>query len=154
MIKKVYWFLFIKDLNVPAVKPCSRDHALRKTLVNDIAILVLLSYFFAVFNTSIPIVSDGFAHIFFEKHHLQTQHKSLGRDHLNKVLSKLEKQQSKEKSSGSLKQGLDDLKYLPGCTSEISSIVAIMISVLAAQSHSKLYSGTFAKNDPPPEYRR
>jgi hypothetical protein len=99
VIKKLYWYLFVYDLNPTAAKPAERvSISIKQRLLKDISLIVLFAYSLLTFNTSIPVIADAFAHTFFEKEHLAHEHKLNGKNHVQNEISKTEKESGQSKS--------------------------------------------------------
>jgi hypothetical protein len=110
LIKKLYWFLFVYDLNASLVKPAhDTDEPLRKKLMKDLSYVVLFSYTFFTFSPLIPLISDTIAHTFWEKEHLLKEHKVHGKNHVGFEISKSEK----DTSTNSVKSGTEDYSHIP-----------------------------------------
>ena len=113
LLKKIYWFLFIYDLNDrSAIAPIAGDNSIKKKLMRDVSYLVLFSYILLIFNSAVPIFSDIVAHTFWEKQHLLTVHKENGKYHVHFQVLNMEKQAAKDKSSGSSKSNSDDQTHI------------------------------------------
>ncbi len=99
MIKKLYWYLFVYDLNPTAAKPAERvSISIKQRFLKDVSLIVLFAYSLLTFNTSIPVIADAFAHTFFEKQHLAHEHKLNGKNHVQNEISKTEKEAGQSKS--------------------------------------------------------
>lgn len=110
MIKKLYWFLFVYDLNESLVKPTNdTGQPLKKKLIKDLSYVVLFSYAFFIFSPLIPLISDIVAHTFWEKEHLLKEHQVYGKNHVGLEISKSEK----DKSTNSVKLGIEDYSHIP-----------------------------------------
>ena len=113
MIKKLYWYLFVYDLNEPVAKAVNgSDVSWRKKLINDLSSLVLFSYCLLIFNAVIPVIADALAHTFWEKEHLANEHRLHGKDHVQLEISKSEKQADQSKSSANAKTGTEDFTHI------------------------------------------
>jgi len=114
LIKKLYWFLFVRDLN-ESLDNISGDTGmpLKKKLMQDLSYVVLFAYVFFIFSPLIPLVSDIIAHTFWEKEHLQTAHHTYGKDHVGFEIVKAEKLAGKEDATNNQKNGLEDISHTP-----------------------------------------
>lgn len=113
MLKKLYWFLFVYDLNSPPEgTPYKENRSFKQKLMHDITVIMIFSYSLLIFNPLIPIFTDLLAHTFWEKQHLMTVHKFHGKFHVHFELVNAEKQSAKDKSSGNTKIGSEDFTHL------------------------------------------
>lgn len=113
LVKKLYWFLFVHDLNDSPVKSTvGAGRSLKNKLINDVALVVLLSYALVVFNPFIVLLSDVIAHTFWEKEHLMTEHQAHGKNHVEFEITKAEKQTEKDKSKSNTKSGAEDFYHI------------------------------------------
>jgi hypothetical protein len=101
VLKKIYWFLFVYDLNEHLeVQPYNHGDSFKKKLTRDVSVLVLSCYTLLIFGSLAPVFADVLAHTFWEKEHLMTVHKSQGKYHVHFQMVNAEKQSAKDKSSG------------------------------------------------------
>lgn len=113
MLKKIYWFLFVHDLNHSPVKLADETgRSFKNKLTNDLSLLVLLSYSLFVFNPFILLLADVAAHTFWEKEHLRTAHHFNGKNHVEFEIAKAEKQTEKDKSKNNSKSGSEDFFHI------------------------------------------
>jgi len=109
LIKKLYLFLFVYDLNGPsAAVPAIDAEPWKVKLRKDIALLVLASYTLLIFNPVMPILADIVAHTFWEKEHLITVHKIYGANHVHAEIERAAHQPDKEKSTGNSKSNQEE----------------------------------------------
>ena len=151
MIKKLYLFLFVYDLNDLSSNAAARESESWKVkLRKDITCLVLLSYTLLIFNPVIPIFTDLIAHTFWEKEHIATEHRIYGKNHVQFEIAKSEKQPDQNKNSANSKSGTEDFTHIlnfslvinfPGCRTITRSYLA----------HQFFYRTTYPdQNYPPP----
>jgi hypothetical protein len=113
LVKKIYWFLFVYDLNDSSATGYAHGNGLfKKKLIRDVACLVLFSYSLLIFNAFIPIAADVVAHTFWEKEHLLTVHQVNGKFHVHIQIVNAAKQAGTDKSSGNLKFGSEDYSHV------------------------------------------
>jgi len=111
-LKKIYWFLFIDDLNGSTGRSYHEGEHWKKKLMKDVAGLVLFSYMIFVFNPLMPIVADLMAHTFWEKQHLASEHKMHGKNHVYTELANAVKQSDKDKSTSNTKSDSDEFVHV------------------------------------------
>lgn len=102
------------------------DKSLKNKLINDIALLVLLSYSLFVFNPFIVFMTDVVAHTFWEKEHLMTEHKANGKNHVELEITKADKQGEKDISKSNSKS--EDFYHILIFNAVIDLSVYCMIS--------------------------
>lgn len=145
-MKKLYWFLFVYDLNDSLAESSgSESESFKVKLKRDITLLVLLSYVFFIFNTLTPYFADAIAHTFWEKEHLAAEHSLYGKNHVQLEISRTAKQA--EKSSTNVKSGSEDYFHV---------ITAISFNFLAFHFVSYLYPSYrcyYPVSHTDPEYR-
>ena len=113
MLKKIYWFLFVYDLNAQSqVEPNKPIDSFKKKLTRDLSVLVLSCYTLLIFNHLAPVLVDVIAHTFWEKEHLITVHQFHGKYHVHFELANAEKQSSKDKSSGNSSSNDESVTHL------------------------------------------
>jgi hypothetical protein len=112
LIKKVYQFLFLRDLNESLGK-ASRDTGMpaKKRWMQDVSYLVLCSYIFYIFSPYLPLAADLLAHTFWQKEHLQTAHHAHGSNHVGLEIIKLEKRTGKENADNNQKSDLESFSH-------------------------------------------
>gem|GEM_PF-1673375 len=117
MIKKIYWFLFVYDLNT-SLDATSRDNgrSFQKVWQHDLSYIVLFAYLFFIFSPVIPLATDLLAHTFWKEKHLQTAHHQYGSNHVALEIIKTEKQTNKEKSANTQKSSSEDSLHTSGIT--------------------------------------
>lgn len=112
MIKKLYWFLFVRDLNESLVQSASDTGIpLKRKLKQDLAYVVLFSYIFFIFSPLIPLASDIIAHTFWKKEHMQSSHHKYGSNHVGIEIAKAEKRTGRENATNNQKNGLEDFSH-------------------------------------------
>lgn len=117
MIKKLYWYLFVYDLNQTSTQTGEDiSIATKKELLNHLTWLILFAYALLTFNTTIPVIADALAHTFWEKEHLSHEHSHHGKNHLQAQIAKAEKESGQHKShSKSAAEDYTHILYpLPG----------------------------------------
>lgn len=107
MIKKLYWFLFVRDLNA-SPDQTSGDTG---TLLKDLSYIVLCAYIFYIFSPYVPLIADGIAHTFWEKEHLQSAHHQYGNNHAGLEMIKAEKQTGRENATNNAKTGQENITH-------------------------------------------
>ncbi len=113
MIKKLYWFLFVYNLDAALGNtPVKETAPLKSRLMKDMACIVLLSHILFTFSSLVPFAADIFAHTFFEKEHLAAEHRLYGKKHVQQEISKTEKQSNNSKSCTNGKNGQDDYTHV------------------------------------------
>lgn len=121
MIKKIYWYLFVYDLNTSLeVTTSGKDRSLKEVWVQDLSYVVLFSYLFFIFSPVIPQAADLIAHTFWKEKHLQTAHHQYGKNHVGIEMLKVEKQAGKDKATNNQKTSLEDAFHMPGIKSGLS----------------------------------
>jgi hypothetical protein len=119
LIKKIYWFLFVYDLNSSLEEKSSdKSRPSQKVWMQDLSYIVLCSYLFFIFSPVIPLALDLAAHTFWKEKHLQTAHHKFGKNHVGLEIIKTEKRTNKEKSTNNQKASSEDSFH----TSEITSV--------------------------------
>jgi len=115
LIKRIYWFLFMYDLNESGERAPSvaGSRSLKGILMQDLSYVVLFSYTFFILAPVMPLVADLVAHTFWEKDHLSTAHHLYGNNHVSREVQKAENQTGKETGSNGQKAGMDDLVHRP-----------------------------------------
>ena len=104
MLKRLYWYLFVYDLNDSAVNRAAEvGKSLNKRVLNDLTGLLLLSYILLIFNSLMPRTADALAHTFWKNEHFTSVHKVKGKLHVADELKAVGKQTEKEKALGGQK---------------------------------------------------
>jgi hypothetical protein len=113
VLKKIYWFLFVYDLNGQSdVQPYKHADSFKKKLTRDVSVLVLSCYTLLIFGNLAPVFADVLAHTFWEKEHLMTVHQSQGMYHVHFQMVNAEKQSAKDKPSGTSRSNADSVTHL------------------------------------------
>lgn len=112
MTKKLYQFLFLRDLNESLVKVSSDSETpVKKRLMQDLSYLLLFSYIFYIFSPYLPLTADLIAHTFWKKEHLQTAHHAHGSNHVGLEIIKLDKRTGKENADNNQKSDLESFSH-------------------------------------------
>jgi hypothetical protein len=147
LFKKIYWFLFVYDINNSlGGRQVDSSWSFKKKLMRDAACLVLFSYGLLIFNAFIPIAADAVAHTFWEKEHLLTVHKVNGKYHVHVQIVNNAKQSGSDKSSGNLKFGSEDYSHLL-----FTGHYSFAHSLVTKQSHFT-YQSDFPVSHPDKDY--
>lgn len=115
MVRKLYWYLFLRDLNESLVKPSNgQGLSVKKRLMQDFSVLMLISYVFYIFSPYLPIAADIIAHTFWKEEHLQAAHYMHGGNHVGIEIIKLEKRTGRESANSTQKDELESLSHISG----------------------------------------
>lgn len=111
MLKKIYWFLFVYDLDAaPAAPPCPSP---KGRFMQDLSYIVLFAYTFFIVAPIFPLLSDLIAHTFWEQEHLSTAHHRYGNNHVGIEIQQAEKRADTNATNNNRTIGLDDLVHRP-----------------------------------------
>ncbi len=151
MFKKLYWFLFVYDLNTLEVKPLANSPlSTKQNFFKDIAILTLLSYLLFSFNTCIPLFTDLLAHTFWEKEHLAIEHKLHGKNHTGLEIVKISNETAKEKATGNSKINTKDCNHILAFTIKICTTITITETSIYSFYQRQYSAQPINKDYPPP----
>ena len=151
MFKKLYWFLFVYDLNALEVKPLTRPAlSTKQNFYKDLAILNLFSYLLFSFNTCLPLFTDLLAHTFWEKEHLAIEHKLHGKNHTRLEIFKISNETAKEKGTGNSKINTKDCNHILAFTSKPSNFIASTPTQIYSYCQRPYASQPINKDYPPP----
>lgn len=147
MIRKLYWYLFVYDLNDNSGHKVDRGKSLMDIVIKDTAWLILYTYFLVILSPAIPVFADLIAHTFWEKEHLELVHKVKGECHLKTDLLKIEKQSGKSRSGSNSKSGLKEGRCV------LHELVYRFKSYFIISNSYALLSFFYLSADLTPEYR-
>src|ERR1700761_1538181 len=112
-MRKLYWFLFVYDLNgTPDTQAHYGQSSIKKKLMRDVTCLVLFAYTLLIFSPVMPVIADKMAHTFWEEYHLISVHHVFGGHHVDTEMAKAGKESSKEKPAGNFKFGAEDYQHV------------------------------------------
>ena len=148
MIKKLYWYLFVYDLNQTSAQTGDDiSIATRKELLNHLTWLVLFAYALLTFNTTIPVIADALAHTFWEKEHLAHEHQHHGKNHVQLEISKVEKEAGQHKSHS--KSATEDYTHIL-CSLPGVSFPVIWVKIQSYPSFQYVCCFNHPYSDDPP----